>query len=261
MMDLWNDLRKFLSVEVKLTTADPSDARSATTLSFAVSNTAPKPSPSHPNISFDDVSLTIIRGGSKKSVNLGHLSAGQTLSYDEEIEANELLDIGYFAEGSIQPAAFLKIYNAPARVQLDRGLLDPIAYLQMFAKCDVHKWRNDILDADQLAGTEWAKFIASGVDEVRDMQLRLQKIVSLIQRRQREFVGKHQQAAHEYLQLVSKELSTLLQAVNTSDERTIIRAKGRFATRLESEGIKVDEITAELEGQLAPPPKKPGKYY
>lgn len=261
MMDLWNDLKKFLKVEVKFTTSDASDARSATTLSFTVSNTAPDPGPSHPNVSFDDVSLNIERGGSAKSVNLGHLSAGQSVSYNEDFEAHELLDLRYHAEGSIQPAAFLKIDNAPAPVQLDSGLLDPIAYLQLFSSCNVHKWRDEISDADRPAERDLANFIVSGVHEVRDMQLRLQRIVSLIQRRKRELVEKHQQAAHEYLQLVSKELSTLLQVANTGDKKTILRAKGRFATKLESEGIKVDEITAELQGLLAPPPIKPKKYY
>ena len=246
MMELWNDLQKLLKVETDITTDDASDARSLTTIRFTVSNTATEPGPSQPNVEFEDVSINIVRPGTSKGVNLGRLAAGESKSHEEQVEALELLDLKYDVEGRVSHRLFFGVSNHPAQIQVNRGLLNAHAYLQLFAGCAVHQWRDEIANDDNLVGKILADYIANGVQEVRNMQLRLQRILGMVQRGGDGPVGEHQQTAHQYLEQVSKELSRLLQEVNTGDERGILRAKERFTRHLQSEGGKVDGATDEI---------------
>lgn len=260
MMDLWKNLQSFLKVEIEITIADASNARSESTISFTVSNTAPVHDQSHPDIRFEDVTLNIVRGGSTKRVGLGDLSAGQSLSHAENVEAQELIDLRYHAEGNISPAAFFRTNNAPARINLRRGIFDEKAYLQLFADCNIHTSRDSITSAEHSGVKNPSGRISDALQQVPDLQLRLQRILSFYRGRKREIVEKHQQTAHKYLQEVSKELTSLLQIVNTNDERKILIANKRFATTLASEGNIIDEATVELQEIVEPPPAKP-KFY
>ena len=88
MMELWNELQSLLKVETDITTADASDSRSLATVRFTVTNTAPEPGPSHPNVEFEDVKIEVVRPGTSKGVNLGRLAAGQSRTHEEQLEAH-----------------------------------------------------------------------------------------------------------------------------------------------------------------------------
>ena len=152
MIDLWKSLKDQLKVEIGVNVREVSDKNSPVEVSFTVTNGASPSSVDHPEILFENLVLTICIPRGSHDVEVGSLSAQDSVTHTEEIPYSELIDMDYNLEGTVSPNAFLRIRKAGTHGNTVGMTIH--AYLQLFTELSIHRWLDSTIKSFPVPGPE-----------------------------------------------------------------------------------------------------------
>lgn len=256
MIDLWNQLRQYIKVQLAPATSQSKESASLLRLRFTVTNTSPSPSPGFPEIVFKDVVLSIKASPSSSipSRNLGTLAPGGSVEYECELSYTEAVEMTYELEATVSSEAFLHL-RASGSPRDDVMQLPITAYIQMFNETQTHGWLNTVIKPFPAPGPNstlgeldsLGRRLDAAITQVRGAKSRLEKLAGWVRRgRELEAALEHGRRVSAYLESTVRGLAEIREAVRTADAKRITGTVESVARRLEREAESVNGATERL---------------
>ncbi len=254
MKELWDELHRYLKVETETSVDDDSD--NPVTVIFTVSNTS-STDPSLPEVVFDEVRLTVSIPSQQHVENLGTLGPGESDKVVQSCDYEDLTELRYDIEGTVNPAAFFTLKRQEGGIPGDSISIPISAYLKVFNQATVYQWLSSTIKkmptptSDTTLGElqELGRPLDQASAEIRKTQERLGLLSSYVDRNNRharEAVSAHQRAVQEYFRDTTTGLGEIRTMVNTGDIAGIAGMVKSVTERLSQHAARLDEATDHL---------------
>jgi hypothetical protein len=258
MAELWYELQRYLTVETKISYISDQPDRPVL-LTFTVANSASPPSPTGPEITFEEARLYIRTESDGEVVKeLGRLGPRESAVAEHQVPYRDLIQLTHRVVGRVSPETFLTVASE-GTPRSDYVAMPVEGYVTVLEEANLHKWLHDTLKGFQVPGPDTtlgdlrkqSQALSESMGEIHKTKERLQKLSSLAAwGKGREAIIKHSTQVTSYLDEVQRAIGQLLQILESSKTETMRSTLDRLIPGLEQSAMRLDEATEGLKQEF-----------